>query len=422
MKTKISVLGPGFITRLSIYFREDEPITDVLISDLATHSLKSFVKTLPDTVPVSTLTDTYHFKQTEHDTNFKSPKIERRVRLYFRLNDLEVEEFLRSKKGIEFTFIGTSANILAKQQQIADFIYLLTKDKKIIIADLIADAFYSPGTWKVGRVAAFPDNTINCSSLVTIRTTREDGFCRAVTRGMSSFGLPEISVKNFPCSNRDNFEGLVSAVAQTLIENPFIDQNSRLLIELKKIKNKNMRHQYLQGNADNALLTTSVKLKAVQPQEGDNHWHQLFIAFENPDYASPQEEAHQLVADLFGFEETHMKTEHDEELLKASENAKKRLPELRTLFNKGLEPGYSITVKAPFKTPDEDNEWMWVEVTQWTDERIEGVLLNDPFGIPDLKVGAIVVISQLEVFDYMLNKPNGTTEGNETEKILKSRQ
>ena len=78
-------------------------------------------------------------------------------------------------------------------------------------------------------------------------------------------------------------------------------------------------------------------------------------------------------------------------------------------------------VKKPFETAN-GNEWMWIEVTQWEGEQMTGVLQNDPYEIPDLKAGAVVIFSESEVFDYILYKPDGTTEGNETGKILESRE
>jgi uncharacterized protein YegJ (DUF2314 family) len=105
----------------------------------------------------------------------------------------------------------------------------------------------------------------------------------------------------------------------------------------------------------------------------------------------------------------------------ASEAARKRLPELRKRFTAGLKPGEVLLLKAPFKTPEGKNEWMWVEVSIWkADGTIESILQNDPFQIPDLKSGARVRVKEAEIFDYLFTKPNGTVEGNETGKLIQS--
>lgn len=368
------------------------------------------------------LVDSFYFTETQkNDADFSLPNVSDMPASFFHLTDAELEEFSRSQKSIDMVFAGTGDNVVAKRKQITDFIHSLTQDIKVVIADYSTLEFYSPATWREFRVDAFLDNTIDIRGHVTIHTYRDGEFCRAVTLGMTGFSLPEISVARFPCSDQNAFANLVNTVAQTLVENPVMGNDSTLIISLKKIKNKKLREFLLTTTKDNALLTASVKLKAVRPEEGDNSWSQLLIAFESPDYSSPQEEANKTVADLFGAEESYTIAKHDDELLQASENAKRRLPALRALFNKGLAPGYSIMVKKPFETAN-GNEWMWIEVTQWEGEQMTGILQNDPYEIPDLKAGAVVIFSESEVFDYILNKPDGTSEGNETGKILERRE
>jgi uncharacterized protein YegJ (DUF2314 family) len=111
---------------------------------------------------------------------------------------------------------------------------------------------------------------------------------------------------------------------------------------------------------------------------------------------------------------------HNEELLEASRRARIRLNQLHPSFDKGLPPGSRLLVKAPFARDDEGNEWMWVEVMKWPAVgKMEGILQNDPFYVRKLKAGSKVQISAAEVFDYELYREDGTTEGNETGKLMK---
>ena len=111
------------------------------------------------------------------------------------------------------------------------------------------------------------------------------------------------------------------------------------------------------------------------------------------------------------------------ELEAASAKAREQLPELRRAFTKGLNPGEVLLLKAPFATPDGGNEWMWIEVTNWTDEASPiGTLQNKPFDIPDLQSGQEVKIKTAEVFDYIHKKADGTSEGNETGEIIRKMQ
>ena len=41
-------------------------------------------------------------------------------------------------------------------------------------------------------------------------------------------------------------------------------------------------------------------------------------------------------------------------------------------------------MKAPFATPNGDREWMWVEISSWKDDKIKGLLENEPLNIPSL--------------------------------------
>ena len=106
----------------------------------------------------------------------------------------------------------------------------------------------------------------------------------------------------------------------------------------------------------------------------------------------------------------------------ASERARARLPTLRKAFSEGLAPAEYILVKAPFATPKSTREWMWVEVTEWKDGQLRGLLKNEPFDIPDLHAGQVVQVREEDVFDYIRRHPNGSEEGNETGRIIERMQ
>jgi uncharacterized protein YegJ (DUF2314 family) len=65
---------------------------------------------------------------------------------------------------------------------------------------------------------------------------------------------------------------------------------------------------------------------------------------------------------------------------------------------------------------------MWVEVSSWNDNTIVGLLANEPEDVPDLHAGATVKVNQKDVFDYILNKADGSVEGNETSKEIEKFQ
>jgi uncharacterized protein YegJ (DUF2314 family) len=50
---------------------------------------------------------------------------------------------------------------------------------------------------------------------------------------------------------------------------------------------------------------------------------------------------------------------------------------------------------------------------------VKGILKNQPFYVPELSAGSEVVIDQNDVFDYIRNFADGTTEGNETGELMR---
>jgi len=55
----------------------------------------------------------------------------------------------------------------------------------------------------------------------------------------------------------------------------------------------------------------------------------------------------------------------------------------------------------------------------WKGTKLSGILQNDAYEIRGLTVGARVEIEETSVFDYMLKKSDGTTEGGETNEIIR---
>ncbi|MGC3997800.1 MAG: hypothetical protein QM767_10025 [Anaeromyxobacter sp.] len=48
--------------------------------------------------------------------------------------------------------------------------------------------------------------------------------------------------------------------------------------------------------------------------------------------------------------------------------------------------------------------------------------MNNPFEVPALHAGDVVEVVEADVFDYMLERADGTRQGGETSKLLEKRQ
>jgi len=420
-KKEIPVLNKTFTTSIGIYFLEKDTISIERFNDYAKSIIPEFI--LSDSMVELVTHDSYYIKYIKNPPQDFPPPDTNYLRHAGKNLTVQEEVKLQNAVGaLSVTFFGTKENVIQKQKKISKLIDSVSEGRNAIIADYNTIEFFNTASWKANRVNNFNGEYKNVINQITIHLYRDNEFCRAVTLGMDKFCLPDISLKDISCNDQNSFANLINAVAQTLFENQIIDEDSSLLIDLQKIKNDYARNQLTTDLKANAKKNTEIKLKTVIPEEGDNINIQFLIVFNDVKFSSPQEEQNVTLKNLFGSEDAITYTDHDSELLEASEKAKLRLPELKTRFNKGLEPGYSILIKAPFKTDEGGREWMWVEITKWKNESITGILQNDPYKIARLKAGSIVQAYAKDVFDYILYKPDGTSEGNETGKILEKRK
>jgi uncharacterized protein YegJ (DUF2314 family) len=332
------------------------------------------------------------------------------------LTEIEIARLQTVQKGLYVQFVGTNDSIQKKQQRIAAFFDELASEKSLIILDENSRAYFNSASWKQHRVLELNTFPMNLPSQINIHTYREGELCRAVTLGMDKFSLPDISIKNFTCSDQRTMGKLINAIAQTMFENPWITSDSVLTVDITQLKNDSVRF-YLTVLDQQLKQVAGVKLKSIEPEDGDAINRQLTVDFSASD-GSLQEAQFALLKELFGRPDSLIYTTHDDLLLDASNRARARLPELKQMLNKGLEPGYSILVKAPFETNNGGREWMWVEVSNWRGKNIKGFLQSQPYNVSGLEAGAEVKVDEDDIFDYVLYKPDGSFEGNETEQYL----
>jgi hypothetical protein len=91
---------------------------------------------------------------------------------------------------------------------------------------------------------------------------------------------------------------------------------------------------------------------------------------------------------------------------------------VRAAFERGLPSGDILYVKLPFEK-DEALEYLWVRVEAWRGGRIEGNLKSPPRWNTGLAPGSPVSADEGAVFDYLLRRADGSSEGNLTEPFLR---
>jgi uncharacterized protein YegJ (DUF2314 family) len=211
---------------------------------------------------------------------------------------------------------------------------------------------------------------------------------------------------------------IINLLGQTLAEGAAPRKAGEFDLDIRSIKNPKVRDPQIESLKPNATSVALLSLKEGEWEKGDPQNRLIEITFDRfpgPDVHARQEK---MLGSLFGWKDSVTPVRHDQELLEASRRARAKLPSLRAAFAAGLAPGEFIEVKAPFRTPDGGQEWMWVEVASWKGDRIKGLLRNEPFNVPKLHAGQEVDVSEATVFDYIRKLPDGTMEGNETGKVI----
>ncbi len=277
---------------------------------------------------------------------------------------------------------------------------------------------FTPEEWRKRRMESWTDGFPDISDFITIHSYKSGEFVRAITLGMTKFGLPDVVVEDFSWSNNRNMGHLINLFCQAMTEGAVIETTGEYDLDIHKIQNKEVREYQIKYLYPNATGTAQLALKKGIWEEGDPNNRLIEIAFGRYPGRDVHAKQTKLLDTLFGSQDGVTHIEHTDELLAASQRAKEKLPFLQKKFNEGLQPGGYILVKAPFKVPDGGNEWMWVEITEWKENAIRGVLSNEPFYIPTLHAGQVVEIKQEDVFDYLERFPDGTEEGNETGAII----
>lgn len=339
------------------------------------------------------------------------------------LSQAEMQDLQDPEAGILLSFAGPAKQASADQWHILQLIDTLVANKDVIITDFVTYESFNPRSFKLARLMGYSQDEQDVSSQISIHLYREEAFCRAITLGMRKFALPDFSIEDLPCSNQYSYASLLNLICQTVFEQGTIGEDWSIYLDIDAIENAPLKKKEMLGNLEEGAKKKAwVKVELVDPQEGDDYNTQLGLVFDNSGGGSVQEVQNEVLSRLFGTKETLSYVEHDDEILEASQRAQGELPRLKKLFEEGLALGYSLLLKAPFLiSEDEGNEWMWVEVSAWVGSQIKGILQNDPYYAPGLQAGSLVEVAQEDVFDYILYKPDGSYEGNETGKIMQKR-
>jgi hypothetical protein len=280
---------------------------------------------------------------------------------------------------------------------------------------------YTIDKWKEMRLDAWEEGIPIINSQIVIHAYQSTNNIRAITLGMSKFGLPDIVVDNFSWSLNKSMSELIVLIGQSLVEGVYPIKD-KLKIDISKLKNTEYKTNLVNSLEENSKGRFTIAIGKGIWEEGDPNNFLIKLKFDEFKGKSINEKQEFLLSSIFGWKDDLSYVNHNEQIQGASNNAKSKLPLLKKDFNIGLAPGEFILLKAPFETPDGTNEWMWVEVMSWSGDTIIGLLKNEPFNVPGLKGGTEVTVKQENIFDYIREFPDGSSEGNKTGELIRKFQ
>ena len=240
---------------------------------------------------------------------------------------------------------------------------------------------------------------------------------------MPQFGLPNLEVRYAPPNLGERLMSLICGVAQVLVESVLAMAQkrgpSRALaigpeIRITLADAGRALRTPPEGRADDGglvhleytgrgrgKLEPFIELRAPAGFEGNSGtWLNQVL-----DAISPQDSR------IVWQEGTDMKLEV------AHRKALAELRKVKTRFQQGLPVGSRLQVKHGFIST-EGIEYMWIAVTTWRGNRIQGHLISKPAHCPDLRSGDPVELAEVEVYDWLIKHESGAREGAYTDQVL----
>ncbi|MDM3871712.1 DUF2314 domain-containing protein [Porticoccus sp. W117] len=338
------------------------------------------------------------------------------------LSRQEAEELQQAELAIVLTAAYPIEQNIKHLKALNNFSHRLATENGGYLWDSETRELFTPDVWKVQRLDAWHGDIPLAHQHTVIHAYQDTDYVRAITLGMAKFGLPDIVVNKFSWSSNRSMGNLINIVAQSLAEGVVPEADGRLTLNIDQLADTPFKKEMLESLLDNAERQVTLSIASGKWEEGDPQNILLELTFHDIEGRDLHAKQEALLSRLFGWEDSIVYVEQNKQIEAASNRAKEKLSLLKEAFNKGLNPGEYILLKAPFETPDGGTEWMWVEVITWRDDSIKGLLKNEPFKIPDLHGGAEVTVSQKDIFDYIWNRADGSREGNETGELIQKYQ
>ena len=262
--------------------------------------------------------------------------------------------------------------------------------------------------------------------IYVLRSIRERGHGWITTKGMEKFGLPNLEAQEVPPDLAGSLAPILDGVAQVLVGRilDLADRSGKPPREIDVEPEITVRAADLAaafGKEANPEDRGSAVLRLSWTGRGRGKM-EPFVSIDPPEGFGDGRGVwfHRLLEDLQGSPGKD-KVVHacgkDDALEAAHRKAVVTLGIVKERFGRGLRPGEVLYVKHGF--PHEGgSEFMWVAVNTWKGLRLQGQLSNAPTYCADLKAGDPIELGEDEVYDWVIEKADGSIEGGFTNVVL----
>ena len=289
--------------------------------------------------------------------------------------------------------------------------------------DVTSRELYTVEAWKL-RETSWDGDIPDVPRLFTIHYYEAEGRHRAISLGLAKLGVPDLVLEDVPKVQAEAAMTLFNACAQLIAEGAQSDANGRFRVDFAAIKHKEVRERLQRAAGEGATMRGDVLFAEGKRAEGDPENRLLELRFDGYPGETAAERQAAALLQLVGAEKENLASmpEEDPELDAVKKKVQAKVPTLAAMVQKGIPLGESLLVKGPFATDEGSVEWMWVEVSRWDKGIVSGTLVNQPYAIKKLKLGAKVELRQDLIADYLLSRANGKNEGGESNEIIEKRQ
>ena len=342
----------------------------------------------------------------------------------YRTVDLKAEQgavIAKSKRVLVLTFSAAPTRLLETNRLAEALLARLAEDTAGLPWDEECRFLYSIAAWRKRRVDAWQGNIPDVRGEITIDAYRNPELVRVITLGMRKFGLPDLVFSEVASSTTRPAGNLVNACAQRMLEGQR-PEKERFKLVLSEIKHDRMRASAIENPYPGATGKLIFNLLPTSREEGDPANTLWIIECPYAPGASRMERQSSALASLFGSKDEMVGAKAgDPEMLAAGEKARKAFFAAAPEYRKGLQANEHLIVKTGFKIGDQ-TEYMWAEVIHWNIASLDCILVNDSNFDKTLREGRRITVALKDVYDYIHSKPDGSSEGNETGKVLQSRE